>query len=61
MLKTAMKYAKEENGQVPVSHIDYVYDQIVTYIKGKSERPQNQEARKERSKKKGRSKRIYKR
>jgi transposase-like protein len=33
MLMDALKYAEEEDGQVPTSHIDYVYDRAVEHIK----------------------------
>jgi hypothetical protein len=34
MLKQAITYAKEENGQVPIEHIDHIYSQLESYIKG---------------------------
>lgn len=36
MLKTALIYAKEESGRVPILHIDHVYDQIISYLKGEN-------------------------
>jgi hypothetical protein len=60
MLKTALIYAKEENGRVPIQHIDHVYDQITSYIKGENSGPQNQKPNNPK-RKKGRSKRAYKR
>jgi hypothetical protein len=35
MLESAIRYAKDENGQVPTAHIDYIYDNIVSHIKAK--------------------------
>jgi hypothetical protein len=32
MLESAIQYAKEENGQVPDQHIDYIYGTLVSYI-----------------------------
>jgi uncharacterized C2H2 Zn-finger protein len=36
MLKQAIFYAKGEDGQVPQTHIDYIYTQVYGYIKGKN-------------------------
>jgi hypothetical protein len=33
MLKQAIIYAKEEDGLVPVEHIDYIYNQVESYMK----------------------------
>lgn len=43
MLKTALKYAKEENGQVPIWHIDHIYEQVVSNIKEKKDGIEKQE------------------
>jgi ribosomal protein S15P/S13E len=60
MLKTALTYAKEESGRVPMQHIDHVYDQIISYIKGENSGPQNQKINKQK-RRKGGNKRAYRR
>jgi hypothetical protein len=40
MLRSATDYIKEENGRVPITHIDYAciysYNEVVSHIKGSS-------------------------
>jgi hypothetical protein len=58
MVKTALIYAKEESGRVPVLHIDHVYDQIISYLKSENPGSKNQKSNK-RKRKKGGNKRAY--
>jgi hypothetical protein len=60
MLNTALIYAKEESRRVPILHIDHVYDQVISYLKGENPGLQNQRSNKQK-RKKGRNKRAYKR
>jgi hypothetical protein len=60
LLKTALLYAKDESGRVPIAHIDHVYDLIISHLKGKNSGSQNHKSGKQKLRK-GRSNRAYKR
>lgn len=58
MLRDALRYADEVDGQVPTEHLDYVYDLVVTHIKGQGTQ-EKEHLRRKRQKGTGRTK--YKR
>jgi hypothetical protein len=61
MLKQALEYAKEENGLVPLEHIDYIYDQVAALIKATEAEAEEQAPSFKRKRYKGKSRRVRKR